>query len=78
MVDFFYVENGEWHQLPQTDVKKMCLYHTYFYMFMEIMVDDEKTKIGKVEAFQELSFCDRFKDIFIKINELLSFVGKDN
>ena len=45
---------------------------------MEIMVDDEKTKIEKFKAFQELSFCDRFKNIFIEIGELMSCVGKDN
>ena len=45
---------------------------------MEIMVDDEKTEIEKVEAFQELSFCDTFKDIFIETDEFMSFVGKDN
>ena len=42
------------------------------------MVDDKKIKTEEVEAFQELSFCDRFKDIFIEIDEFLSFVGKDD
>ena len=78
IVDFFYVENGEWHQLPQADVKKMCLHHKYFYKLMEIMVDDKKTEIKKVEAFQKLSFCDRFKDIYIEIDEFMTLVGKDN
>ena len=45
---------------------------------MEIMVDDEKTKIEQLEAFQELNFCDKFKDIFIEIGEFMFFVGKDN
>ena len=45
---------------------------------MEIIVDDEKTKIEKLEAFQELSLCNKFKDSFIEIVEFMSFVGKDN
>ena len=63
IIDFFYVENGEWHRLPQADVKKMCLHSKYFYRLMEIMVDDKNTEIDKVEAFQELSFRDMFKNI---------------
>ena len=42
------------------------------------MVDDENTEIEKVEAFRELSFCDRLKGIFIEIDEFISFEGKDN